>query len=89
MRDSSRGIRAGQCWVYVNAARTMARAVGRSVRPQGGVMLSVWAPKGELIDVTMLQTLVRGMHLRLTFTSDQQDAVNNEKRTRQKRRKAA
>ena len=54
MRDSA-NVKPGQCWVYVNTARTMARAVGKRWKGGGGVMLSVWAPKGEVIDVTTLR----------------------------------
>jgi hypothetical protein len=84
MRDSAK-VKPGQCWVYVNRARTMARAVGRSYARGGGTMLSVWAPKGEVIDVPTLQALVRGFKLTINFTGDQEDAVNNEKRTRRRR----
>ena len=84
MRDSV-NVKSGQCWVYVNKARTMARAVGKKWKGGGGVILSVWTPKGEVIDVPTLQALVRGFKLRLSFTGDQEDAVNNEKRTRRRR----
>jgi hypothetical protein len=87
MRDAGRNIRTGQCWVYVNTARTMFRAVGKSHRPHGGTMISGWAADGEEVDVDLLQKLVGGMRLRLNFTEDQEADINGEERPR--RRQAA
>ncbi len=87
MRDAASGIRRGQCWIYVNTARTMARIVGRNLRPHGGVMISVWAPDGEEIDVAMLQRLVSGF--RLLISVSERDGARIEKEEYVERRRAA
>jgi hypothetical protein len=85
MRDAGASIPRGKCWVYVNAARSMFRAVGRSRRKNGGVMLSGWAADDEEVNVEVLQQLVANFKLRLKFTTDQEAAVNGEKRSRKRR----
>jgi hypothetical protein len=85
LRDLGRNVKAGQCWVYVNTARTMFRAVGRSQRPNGGTMISGWAVDGEEVDVENLQRLVAGLLLRINFSVDQEDAINGKKRSRKRR----
>lgn len=54
--------KAGECWMFVNGAETMARIVDSQK-----AVHCYWAPKGNRIDAALLKEMVWALRLNLGF----------------------
>lgn len=66
---------AGEAWLYINKARTIARLVDTTHSIHG-----YYAPKGEVFDLPKLQAMVAAFRLRLAAPSGAFDEAGAQRR---------